>query len=575
MKNLNNMKKSIIILLLAAMIFPACNDLLDLRTNGTITMDEVFTDANRTRGYLNACYQYLPGTNVNVGSFTDDAVNSAEVNAGSSYDYWYNSGLTASNFASYNWEGSVWAHYFQAIRKCNVFINNIDNATADITTNERTGWKAQAQVLRAFYYLQLMKRYGQVPLILEDLGTTHDYSGDTRATVGAVATQILADCDAAIATSESDDFAWAAISNQWNIMTKAIAYAIKSETMVFAVSPLLDDGTFTKDQALEVVATSLKQLLDHDYSLWTQSSSDYNAYASYFLYNPNDLRSSDKETIFGGARVAVWSSCGLPIVSGQTSAGSCPTQDLVDAYEMANGEVAITGYSDANHLQPIINSASGYNESKPYVGRDPRFYATVFYHGSKRGNDEINVAAGGNCATNPTSTRYTHTGYYMRKYAANNSNRNSNADGYMRVMRLPEMYYNFAEIAYQVNGPDATVSAAGMSARDAVNAVRNRAGMPDLPTGLSASEFEARYRNDRRVEYALEADHFFCLRRWKTLDQTKFVTGATVNSDGTITRFRFPDRPTTESKYLLYPIDQLEENKTATLTGTGWQNPGW
>jgi hypothetical protein len=137
------------------------------------------------------------------------------------------------------------------------------------------------------------------------------------------------------------------------------------------------------------------------------------------------------------------------------------------------------------------------------------------------------------------------------------------------------MYYNFAEIAYQVNGPDATVSAAGMSARDAVNAVRNRAGMPDLPTGLSASEFEARYRNDRRVEYALEADHFFCLRRWKTLDQTKFVTGATVNSDGTITRFRFPDRPTTESKYLLYPIDQLEENKTATLTGTGWQNPGW
>lgn len=575
MKNLNDMKKTIIILTLAAMTLSSCNDLLDLRSNGTITMDEVFTDANRTRGYLNACYQYLPGTSVNVGSFTDDAVNSGESNAGSSYDYWYNSGLTSSNFAYYNWEGSVWFHYFQAIRKCNVFIANIDEATADITSNERAGWKAQAEVLRAFYYLQLMKRYGQVPLILEDIGTNHDYSGDTRASVGAIATQILADCDAALATSDSDDFSWAPISNQWNIMTKAIAHAIKSETMVFAVSPLLDDGTFTKEQALEVCATSLRQLLNHDYRLWTTSTDEYNAYASYFLYNPDDLRAQDKETIFGGIRVAVWSGCGLPIVSGQSSAGSCPSQDLVDAYEMANGEVAITGYSDADHLKPIINTASGYDESKPYVGRDPRFYATIFYNGSTRGSDVVSVYPGGNCALNSTSVRYTHTGYYMRKYAANNSNRNVNADGYMRVMRLPEIYYNFAELAYQVNGPDVSVSAAGMSARDAVNAVRNRAGMPDLPSGLSASAFEKRYRNDRRVEYALEADRFFCLRRWKTLDETKFVTGVHVSIDGAITRFRFDDRPTSEDKYLLYPIDLWEENKTAKLTGSGWQNPGW
>lgn len=580
--NLNIMKKFRILILAmaAAAALSACQDALDLRTNGTIDMSEVFKDRNRTRGYLNACYNYIKDPSVNVGSFTDDAQNSQDVVAGSSYDVWYHSDITSNNFSDHNWDGNPWGNYFEGVRKCNVFLANIDGATAEMQDWERAGWKAQALTLRAWYYLQLMKRYGQLPLITTDLGTSHDYSTDSKATVSEIAAQILADCDAAIATEDSEAYSYVYRTQQWGMATKALAQAIRCETATYVVSPLMGDGTYSADEALNIAADALAKVLANDYSLWTSESGGYNAYASYFLYNPEDYRAQDKETIYGGVRTAVWSSCGVPIVSGSSTAGTCPTQELVDAYEMANGKPAITGYSDEQHLQPIINAESGYDETKPYVNRDPRFYATVFYNGSTRGTDVISTVAGANCGLNATDKRYTHTGYYMRKYAHNASNRNSNSDGYMRVVRLAELYYNFAEVAYKVVEPDniVTVSGLNMSARDAVNAVRARVGMPEIPKGLSESDFEQRYRNDRRVEFALEADRYFSLRRWKELASSAVVTGMKVSGTGdavTYERFAFEKRSTSADKYLLYPLNLTEASKILDLTGNDWQNPGW
>jgi len=578
------MKKYKVILLgIAAMIgLSACNDKLDLRSNGSIDMDQVFADYNYIRGYLNRTYSFMQGPWLNAGSYTDDAQSSYDNTTGNAFNYWYNQGLSTSNFSAFNMDGSPWDNYFQAIRQCNVFLANIDGATAPISDIERAGWKAQARTLRAFFYLQLMKRYGQFPLFTEPLSTDHDYSSDTKATIGQIATQIFEDCDAAIATSNSEEFSYIPVSGQWNIMTKAVAQVIRSETATYVVSPLLSDGTFTLAQAQEIAADALAKCLQNDYKLWNISTDNYSAYAYYFLYNPNDLRAQDKETIYGGSRATVWAGNGLPFVDGQTAAGNCPTQDLVDAYEMANGEVAITGYSDSDHLVPIINSASGYSDSDPYTGRDPRFYATVFYNGSIRNGVTVQTYNGGNAALDNSSVMNTHTGYYMRKYAADASNKNSNSDGYMRLMRLAELYYNFAEIAYQASGPDTKVTTSGlnMSARDAVNAVRARAGMPDLPSGLTASQFESRYRNDRRVEFAMEADRYFCLRRWNILtEKTAFVTGMSVANTGNntykYTRFRFDNRAASTSKYLLYPLSLTEAKKMQELTGTDWQNAGW
>jgi hypothetical protein len=192
----------------------------------------------------------------------------------------------------------------------------------------------------------------------------------------------------------------------------------------------------------------------------------------------------------------------------------------------------------------------------------------------------ITTSVGGDCgiSSDPVETKHTRTGYYMRKFNNYQSNAQKPVDGYMRIFRLGELYLNFAEAAYQAKGPDAQVG--GMSAREAVNAIRLRAGMPALPTGLSAGDFEVRYRNERQVELAFEEHRFFDVRRWKILDKTDgFVTGMKITEEESnapiYERIKLKDRGTNAEKYLIYPIPQTEVIKMENLTGVSWQNPGW
>src|SRR5690606_14191059 len=142
------------------------------------------------------------------------------------------------------------------------------------------------------------------------------------------------------------------------------------------------------ERATEINAEALSQLLANDYRLFDDQpvpNAAQNAYALYFITDPNDRRSYDKETIYqAGGQKQVWKYAGLPSTNGQEKSGPCPSQELIDSYEMANGQLPILGYADADHLEPIINEQSGYDPNNPYVGRDPRFYASIYYNGAPR-----------------------------------------------------------------------------------------------------------------------------------------------------------------------------------------------
>jgi hypothetical protein len=199
----------------------------------------------------------------------------------------------------------------------------------------------------------------------------------------------------------------------------------------------------------------------------------------------------------------------------------------------------------------------------------------------------VETFVGGNCEISDrvTDTRFTRTGYYIRKFNNYRSNANVDADGLMKIFRLGELYLNFAEASYQANGADATVPSkvgggSTLSARDAVNVVRARAEMPPLPAGLSKEAFEKRYRNERRIELAFEEHRFYDVRRWKILNETDdFVTGMRITKgDGdnyTYTRIKLATRGTNADKYLMFPIGLSEVTKMNALTGLEWQNPGW
>ena len=584
-------KYKIFTAILAAGLFFSCNKQLDLPTDGRITVDQVFSDYNRTRGYLNSCYGLSPAPYMDRASFTDEAQDADDITPGSKYIIWYGGNITSSTYPANSADGSPWGRLYEGIRKCNVFIESIKTATVYATVAEKGAWTAQAHTLRALYYLQLIKRYGGVPILDKPLNIGYDFSKDKRATFSQVVKFILEDCDKALSyPATRDGFSWDVYDNQFGIMTRAVAYAIKSEAVTYAASPLWSDGTYSWTTATAINSEALSQCLANDYRLFNETPASniaQNPYALYHFSNSNDQRVKDKETIYQrGAQMQVWRWAGMPTNPGMDRTGPSPTQDLVDSYEMANGEAPIASYADAGKLVPIVNRVSGYDEANPYSGRDPRFYASIYYNGAVRYLDQPNgkkveTFLGGAEEISDINRKNTRTGYYLRKFNNYKSGQNNDADGSIRLFRLAELYLNFAESAYQSVGPDVAVTAGGfsMSAREAVSAVRARAGMPAFPTGMSKESFEKKYRNERRIELAFEEHRFFDVRRWKILEQTdKFVTGMRITKTGstlTYRRFKFTDRNCSSTKYLIYPIDPNEVSKIIGLTGVDWQNPGW
>ncbi|MDR0572948.1 MAG: RagB/SusD family nutrient uptake outer membrane protein [Tannerella sp.] len=583
------MKKYILFLLV--IIFTSCNDLLELPYDGRTTIERVFTTKNGIGLYRNACYNYLLAPHYSRSSLCDDSQDADGVFANSLYSFWYGNAFSSSSFSAT--DGNPWTSLFEGVRKCNIFLAHIKGVKGEdvmLSEVEITRMTAEVYTLRALYYLELIKRYGPVPLITEAYSATHDFSADRRASFSEIVTQILTDCDAALATPDvQQGFSWNVFYGQAGIMTRAVAYAIKSQAATYAASPFWADGTYTWAMATEINKEALFQCINHGYELFEDTPKPavaQNAYALYFITRPDEQRAYDKETIYGGTAVEVWRNAGMPSTPGQLTAGACPTQELVDCYEMqATGEPPVNGYSDAQHLNPIINAASGYDPAHPYAGRDPRFYATIYYNGAARtlpaGTDLVNTCVGETDGITVSDRRTTRTGYYLRKYNRWTSNRDNNADGAVRLFRLAEIYLNFAESAYQSDGPDTKIDMGRnktMSARDAVNAIRNRAGMPPFPAGMSKEAFEKKYRNERRVEFAFEEHRFFDVRRWKIVGETeRYVSGMSITQkDGNLTYTRISfERGSFSDKYYLYPIPPSEVTKMQDFTGINWQNDGW
>ena len=336
--------------------------------------------------------------------------------------------------------------------------------------------------------------------------------------------------------------------------------------------------------AAQITKEALDLCLANGYSLYKAvpsggfASLAYTPYDMYFMTAADVRGVEDPETIMTGRnKLTVWEHCGLPVTEGQVRAGSCPSQELVDSYETIDGEMPILGYEDEDHLRPIINpKAVLYDENNPFANRDPRLKASIYYNGAPfqvGGDTYVWTFEGGNCALSSTNRRNTRTGYYMRKFGNPTSNRaNGNNDGYFRIFRLAELYLNYAEALNEAEASDIAPDAAV----DAVNAVRDRVGMPDIPYGLAKDEFRKRLRNERRVEFAFEEQRFYDVRRWKILHETdRIVTGMRVTDEGKYERFVVSRRNAYTDKFLRFPIPGEEAIRLQVHTGLNFQNPGW
>lgn len=648
MKNI----KYLTIIFAAAMLLQGCHKQMDIQKDGRVDdMQSVYERLSRAYDHLRSAF-YVPvisgpqsgfsAGGYMMAAYCDEA---QEVSQSSAVYNWYNGRVSSSDMPLwYVGEGSGaerWAGLFNCIDACNealVWLQD-DSLAFDYEDSQREGMVAQFYALRGYTYLQLIKRWGGVPIMDKPVGKDHDYSNDTRASFARCVDFIIESCDAAMAYTDdltADGLPWFGLgSTNWQMLRlgRSALWAVKSQAALYAASPLWADdyaGTqkYTWERAAAICKEALDQAVGHgaklvmsDTDFPIESSFGLNAYDKYFLSSYKWADGWDRETIYQPYNYnlyqsAVWQYAGLPIDIGQVSAGACPTQEMVDAYEVlsADGTKSVPLLDLANPYNadgtPNFNTAAtalGYEDGseKMYQNRDPRFYSTIYYDGAKidltTGEYEIETHLGGNCALNlsPSNRRNTCTGYYLRKFGnAQSGFEAGNKDGYIRAFRLAELYLNFAEAAYMAYGADHSMAATtvvepdkddvpqtvtygeAMSARDAVNKVRARVEMPGIDD--SGEAFRLRLCNERRVELAFEEHRFFDVRRWTAptgdLSATdKLVSGMRIEEqDGSKVYSRFAyDRKCYTNKYLKYPVNIGEVRKMLSLTGENWQNEGW
>ncbi|MBN9385512.1 MAG: RagB/SusD family nutrient uptake outer membrane protein [Chitinophagaceae bacterium] len=630
------MKDSLLMLIIAVLVFGSCKKALDTAPDGKLTMDQIFSDNDKTAAFLNSCYNNIPNKGVRYFfwcrgpvEWSDEAWDTdAEAESWIMSGRMYNGDASAGNHPITNisadeGNGDYWARYWNAIYNCSFFLSRIDKAAVS-SESTRKRWTAEAHVLRAYYYSELLKWFGPVlPIERNPFKFTDDFSKVKRGSYYETVKFIIEDCDAALATAE---LPWRITTNaEAGRVHKALAEAIKSKMILFAASPLNNGGQDYWQEAYQINKTSLQDLRGQGYALYNKVNfpQTYLSDIAYLgpdknvntaLYNEYFTQSMaytdqpvDKETIFQSRdpQGNIWDIDGIGAQDGYKS-GTCPSQELVDAYETRDGQPILdldNPYLDEQHLQPNYNSNNTlYNPNSPYDNRDPRFYASIYYNGSKRqclwnfsesSQSPENYPAGiGNrtriiatyigepqTGVDATVRRATRTGYFERKFLHPNSGNDNPVSGaYAKLFRLGEVILNFAEAAAQAGQTS--------DAYDAVNEIRKRAGMPDLPAGLSKDQLITRIHHERQVELAMEENRYFDVRRWAApggdLSKTdKWITAAAItrNADGTYTygrrTVRAQSRACYTNKFLWVPIPLNEANRMLAITGENWQNTGW
>ena len=553
--------------LFAFLLLTSCAD-LDYTEETTRDEEWTFTYFNEgIKGLVSGVYAQVYNN--------EFASNSAYFLAGATDEAQY--ALEAGNVNSYvngGWSPAnpfdrTWTKSYTAIADANMFLEKLDEADiSDWEQNpEYSKWVSQLELfpyelrfLRAYFYFELFKTYGDVPLVTTTL-TNAQANSVKRTPADEIVKFIVEECDAVApylpVTYETE------VGSEVGRATRVAAAALKARTLLYAASPLHNPtGDKTK---WAKAAEACKYVLDNA-SNWGLSLSSYGLLWGHdAFYN--------KELIFGLGRGDdsdngnVFEKANYPVGVENGSSGNCPTQSLVDQYEYQdNGETFGERHPGNIDL----------NLQDPYEGLDPRFALTVVKNGDEWPSNGAQkkvmetFVGGFNGAPKYGATP---TSYYLRKYVDGTCVTTADNQTYRRhtwiVFRLGEFYLDYAEAVFNATGSanDATY---GMTANEAVNVLRNRADiqMPEFTEDGDA--WVKRYERERLVELAFENHRFWDVRRWKKGAQYfKTIQAATISPSLVLTRSTITRQ--WDEKYNFYPIPQSELIKNSNLT----QNPGW
>lgn len=491
-----------------------------------------------------------------------------------------------------------WADMYSRIRATNVAMKNLEEPLFDdAQVSDRL--VGEAHFLRAFFYHQLLRYYGAVPIVdrVYELGE-EDYLLP-RNTYEECVNFIIADCDKAVALLEGQPVTQGRA-------TDVAALALKARMLLYAASDLHDIPTASANSAT-IAGYSNPEYLGYvtgsQTERWQKAKAAAKAVVDKNLGYKLNLEEpatpeEGKDNYFalsmGGESAVADVSASIELILGRffvdekdeagawigrangpngyhNWSGNTPTQNLVDDYEMIDGTPF--DWNNPDHA------------AAPYDNRDPRFYMTILYDGAdwKPRTDDVSeldpynqIQAGQYEIINKdgeveiyygVDTRNgviedwngSYTGYTMRKFIdpdpaiVNQTDRQTIP---FPMFKYTEAVLNYAEACIELGEDE--------EARTWLNKIRYRVGLPKLTE--SGEALMERYRNERRIELAYEEHRFHDARRWMIAPETLGEQVQVINVFGelkpgvSVTKYHY-DPESYNYEYNVYDLDPGIENR--------------
>lgn len=583
--------KQLILLFTASFTIASCNsDFLNTEPLGEISQSAVWTDPALAEAFVIGIYQGFGMGGFNeqqLSSLTDEAMFThpgrgittiTEARVNSADRGWAN--------GTYNWESM-----YSYIRRTNIAIENLSDPQFANDGGIVDKLLGEAKFMRAYYYQQLARYYGGVPIVDRPYGLGEETYDIARGTWEETINFIEKDLTEAAALLEGKP----KVNGR---ATQLAALALKARILLYAASDLHDGPTAKANSAvlsaypnLDLVAypsgnrterwqkaqNAAKAVLDKASGnlLGLTEPVSHEEGIQNYINNSMARNGGENEIILGryfinakqedGGRQGLYNG-----PNGYNNwAGNSPVQLLVDDYEMMDG----TKFDWSNPA----------HASAPYENRDARFYASILYDGAQwkprssanqprdplgqiqTGTYEI---TGGTGIHNGLDTRKSpiedwngsYTGYYTRKFVDANPaivDQNTWQQVPWPILRYTEVVLNYVEASLQLGMED--------EARMWLNKIRFRVGQPAITE--SGDALMARYINERRIEMYSEEQRYHDVRRWMIAEETLgrkaniINITATFKPGKTLTTYRY-DPEIYNYVYKVQPIDPGKENRT-------------
>jgi hypothetical protein len=638
-----NMKKKFftyLIVVITIYAFNSCDNVLDQSPVDSFTEESLFQDLNLVEAFLFQCYDNMGGGHEEVLGCREDLLSSSTdetLNIHRAGNVTFTKGTLSpdylGHFGDSRYQWIRWESLYGNIKNVNTLLDGINNVplNTDADRERQELIKAEAYFIRAFDYINLLRSYGGVILVDHKFLLGDDYSTQTRTSLEKTVEFILSDLDKAIEGLPVKD------NMEQGRATKGAAVALKIRLLSFISgeltnggyepsNPLVSIGDNKRTTYLTEVKNLAKQFIDGNYGHYalTGSTDDppaemtdeivmqyANNYANVFLQKGqwND------EVIFGvqylmreGNRInnnLYWGPNGYHCWGNNE-----PIETIVRKFEMKDGSPFIWDKYNPGEMNVRAFTQAQYEEDperNPYIGREPRFYASVLYDGAPWrerpstnnkvqighnmtvagadiiGKDAIGVMKqiqsmeayliGGEDSRSASNQAWngTKTGYYLRKMLdiEIDGETQSNENAWIE-MRFAEVLLDYAEACIELGDVSE-----GM---DAVNMIRNRAGLPDRPTNVDQAQAREWYRHERLIEMFGEGDRWYCIRKWMIAEDVitsfhpmyiyHFNDGVSVYVNNINT---FADTRTFNKANYWLPISREEIKKAPQIQ----QNPGY